>query len=63
MPRGEFQMAKAAGRRTPGSGPLMTLVALIFLLLPVLSLGAWLTMTPDGRASWQASLQQTAIDK
>lgn len=41
----------APKRRTAGGGPLMTLFALLLLLLPVLSLGAWVTFTGEGKAS------------
>lgn len=44
-------MAKIVRRGTAGGGPLMTLLALLILLLPVLALGGWLKFTDEGRAS------------
>lgn len=48
--RGDLAMT-APKRRTVGGGPLMTLFALLLLLLPFLSLGAWVTFTGEGKAS------------
>jgi len=44
-------MAKFSRGGTAGGGPLMTLLALLILLMPVLALGGWLKFTDEGKAS------------
>jgi len=50
-PRGGSIMAKISRGGTAGGGPLMTLLALLILLMPVLALGGWLKFTDEGKAS------------
>jgi hypothetical protein len=56
-------MAREPKHGTAGGGPLMTLLALLILLLPVLSLGGWLTMTSEGKAVWVQAQDQIASEK